>query len=221
MITLVVCDDHPMILSGIQTLLGVDPELQVVATARDGETALRKIEEYQPDIALIDIYMPDLDGLDLLGRINRAGWPVRVVLLSAAISDAQVIEAIAAGAAGIVLKDIAPTTLVECLRKVARGGRWLPQHLVAAAINRRRAEEREVSPFESLTPREWEVTRLLAKGMANRDIAGELAISLGTVKIHLHSIYSKLGADNRTTVALMVARYADAHPAPDSPGELP
>lgn len=207
MATLVICDDHHLILSGIQMLLGGDADFRIVATASDGETALQRIGELKPDIALVDVYMPGIDGLGVLARINQNGWPVRVVLLSATITDAQVIEAVAGGAAGIVLKDMASTTLVECLKTVAGGGRWLPRHLVASAISRRRAEEREPSPFESLTRREWEVTRLLADGMPNRDIAAELSISLGTVKIHLHSIYSKLGADNRTAVALMVARY--------------
>lgn len=210
MVDLVVCDDHHLILSGIQTLLSDDEDLNVVATARDGETALHLIGKFRPDIALVDVSMPGLDGLGVLGRINQNGWPVRVVLLSATISDAQVVEAIAGGVAGIVLKDMASTTLIECLRKVARGGRWLPQHLIASAISRHRVEEREVSPFDSLTRREWDVTRLLAEGKANRDIAAELAISPGTVKIHLHSIYSKLGADNRTAVALMVARHRGA-----------
>ncbi|WP_395396558.1 response regulator transcription factor [Novosphingobium sp. BL-8A] len=206
MTRLVVCDDHHLILGGIQMLLENDSDLHIVATASDGETALRRIGEHQPDIALVDVRMPDIDGLALLARINQNGWPVRVVLLSATITDAQVIEAVAGGAAGIVLKDMASTTLVECLRTVAGGGQWLPRQLVASAIGRSRAEEREASPFESLTRREWEVTRLLADGKSNRDIAAELAITLGTVKIHLHSIYSKLGADNRTAVALMVAR---------------
>lgn len=209
MATLVLCDDHPLIIGGLKTLIADEPDLEIVATAQDGAEAFDVIGRHKPDIALLDISMPRVDGLDVMRRINQAGWPIKVVLLSAIISDEQILETIAAGVAGIVLKDEASATLVQCLRTVTRGGRWLPQHLVMSAINRGRARARETTPFAALTPREREVAELVAQGKANRDVAAALSITEGTVKIHLHTIYSKLEVDNRTAFAIMFSRWSE------------
>ncbi|TPG43564.1 DNA-binding response regulator [Sphingomonas koreensis] len=211
MTSLVLCDDHALILGGLRTLIADEADFSIVATAEDGIEALDVIHRHKPDIALVDISMPRIDGIALLQRIDREGWPIKVVLLSASISDSQILEAIAAGVAGIVLKDEAPATLVQCLRTVARGGRWLPPHLVVPAINRGRA--RDVTPLAALTPRERQVAALVAKGKANREVAAALSITEGTVKIHLHTIYSKLEVDNRTAFAIMFARWSEDRPA--------
>lgn len=207
MTLLVLCDDHPLILGGLSTLITAEPDFSIAATAEDGEQALNVMRRHLPDIALIDISMPRINGIALLQQIDREGWPIKAVLLSASISDSQILEAIAAGVAGIVLKDEAPATLVQCLRTVARGGRWLPPHLVVPAINRGRA--RDITPLAALTPRERQVAELVAKGKANREVAAALSISEGTVKIHLHTIYSKLEVDNRTAFAIIFTRWSD------------
>lgn len=206
MTSIILCDDHPLILRGLSDLLKSDLDIQILATAQDGMEALRLIRQHTPDVALVDISMPLLNGIELLTTLSHEGPQVRVVLLTASISDEQIVDAIAAGAAGIILKESAFATLLHCLQTVSRGGRWLPQELVVSAISRRRAADRQSSPFVSLTVREMEVARLVADGASNRVIAAALRVSEGTVKVHLHSIYSKLDVDNRTAVAIMFTR---------------
>ena len=208
MTSLVLCDDHPLILRGLADLIAADTDIDIVATCGDGEQAIEAILEHMPDVAVLDISMPRRDGIDVLRKVAREQWPVRVVFLTGCITDEQVIQAIAAGAYGIVLKESAAASLVDCLRHVADGGKWLPSTIVQPALSRASASAaaRRASPFELLTRREKEVARLIADGLSNRDIAARLAMSEGTVKIHLHNIYSKLGVDNRTAVAILFTR---------------
>jgi DNA-binding NarL/FixJ family response regulator len=208
MTSLLLCDDHPLILQGFSALLRDSKDFHIVATVSDGSEALRALRDTMPDIALLDISVPHFDGLSLLRMICREGWPIRVILLTASISDAQIVEAIAAGAAGILLKDAAPATLLHCLKMVARGERWLPPDLVRPALRRQSTNAMPCSPLALLTPREYDVAELVAESYSNKEIAAALRLSEGTVKIHLHSIYSKLGVDNRTAVAIMYARRA-------------
>lgn len=208
--SVLICDDHPLILSGLATLLAGDDQLKVVATPRDGIEALAAARELRPDIALLDVSVPGLDGIELLKLLNQECWPIRVVLLTASISDYQLLEAISAGVAGVILKESASETLLHCLRVVSQGGRWLPPDLIQPAIIRRATARREISPFEGLTKREKEVAQLIAEGSSNRDVATVLGMSEGTVKIHLHSIYAKLEIDNRTALAIIYARRGSA-----------
>lgn len=206
MISVLLCDDHPLILEGFSALLRESKDFQIVATVTDGSEALRALRDAMPDIALLDISVPHFDGLSLLRMISREGWPIRVILLTASITDAQIVEAIAAGAAGILLKDAAPATLFHCLKVVARGERWLPPELVRPALRRQSSSATPCSPLALLTRREYEVAQLVAESRSNKEIAAALRLTEGTVKIHLHSIYTKLGVDNRTAVAIMYAR---------------
>lgn len=206
MTSLVLCDDHPLILRGLADLIAADTDIDIVATCRDGQQAVDAILEHMPDVAVLDISMPQRDGIEVLQQVAREQWPVRVVFLTGCITDEQVIQAIAAGAYGIVLKESAAASLVTCLRHVAEGRKWLPSSIVQPAISRASAAARRTSPFALLTRREKEVARLIADGLSNRDVAARLAMSEGTVKIHLHTIYSKLGVDNRTAVAILFTR---------------
>ena len=205
MTSLVLCDDHPLILRGLVDLIAADTGMEIVATCGDGEEALEAIVEHSPDVAVLDISMPRQNGIEVLKHVARRRWPVRVVFLTGCITDEQVVQAIAAGAHGIVLKESAAASLVDCLRHVAGGGKWLPSNIVQPAISRASAARR-ASPFETLTRREKEVARLIADGLSNKDVAGRLGMSEGTVKIHLHNIYSKLNVDNRTAVAILFTR---------------
>lgn len=205
MTSLILCDDHPLILRGLADLITADTDIEIVATCGDGGQALEAIRALMPDLAVLDLAMPQQDGLDVLRQCARQQWPVRVIFLTGCITDDQVIQAIAAGVSGIVLKESAASSLVDCLGFVAAGGRWLPASIVQPAISRATAARR-ASPFEALTPREHEVSRLIANGLSNRDVASQLGMSEGTVKIHLHNIYSKLGVDNRTAVAILFTR---------------
>jgi DNA-binding NarL/FixJ family response regulator len=206
MTSLVLCDDHPLILRGLADLIAADTDIDIVATCGDGQQAIDAILKHMPDVAVLDISMPQRDGIDVLRQVAREQWPVRVVFLTGCITDEQVIQAIAAGADGIVLKESAAASLVDCLRHVAEGRKWLPSNIVQPAISRASAAARRTSPFELLTRREKEVARLIADGLSNKDVAARLALSEGTVKMHLHTIYSKLGVDNRTAVAILFTR---------------
>ena len=205
--SLVLCDDHPLLLRGVTDLLDSQPGLHVVATAEDGRQALRCIREHMPRIAVLDVAMPDVDGLAVLRVISRERWPVRVIFLTATITGEQIIDAIAAGIAGIVLKESAPATLVKCIRTVADGGKWLPTELVRSAITRGESPSPPDPVWrQSLTQRETEVIHLITDGHSNKRVASTLGMSEGTVKVHLHNIYTKLGVDNRTALAAMFIR---------------
>src|SRR3954452_1829339 len=201
----VLADDHPIVLSGLRALLLAEQGVEIVAAALDGATALEMIRAHQPEIAVLDIYMPRLTGLEVLETLEADGLATRVVLLTRSASDEQIAPAVERGAWGLLLKESAPGTLMECLKTVAAGQRWLPEELVAPAI-RRAAERRatDVRPERMLTAREYEIARLVAQGLSNKHIARELAISEGTVKIHLHNTYEKLGSVNRTSLAVLM-----------------
>src|SRR3954471_24931595 len=201
----VLADDHPIVLSGLRALLQAERGVEIAAAALDGATALEMIRAHEPEIAVLDIYMPQLTGLDVLDAIERDGLATRVVLLTGSASDEQIATAVERGAWGLLLKESAPGTLIACLKAVAAGQRWLPEELVAPAI-RRAAERRatDVRPERVLTAREYEIARLVAEGLSNKHIAHVTGISEGTVKIHLHNTYEKLGSVNRTSLAVLM-----------------
>src|SRR5215204_139239 len=201
----VLADDHPIVLGGLRALLQAEPGIEIVATAPDGASALAMIRAHEPSIAVLDISMPQLTGLEVLDALEAEGLATRVVLLTGSASDQQIATAVERGAWGLLLKESALGTLITCLQTVASGQRWLPEELVAPAV-RRAAERRERDvPLERvLTVREYEIARLIAQGLSNKHIARALTIAEGTVKIHLHRIYDKLGSVNRTSLALLV-----------------
>src|SRR3954468_13994490 len=201
----VLADDHPIVLGGLRALLLAERGVEIVAAALDGATALAMIRAHEPEIAVLDIYMPRLTGLKVLEALAADDLATRVVLLTGSASDEQIATAVERGAWGLLLKESAPGTLIACLKTVAAGQRWLPEELVAPAI-RRAAERRatDVRPERVLTAREYEIARLIAQGLSNKHIARSLAISEGTVKIHLHKTYEKLGGMNRTSLAVLM-----------------
>jgi two-component system, NarL family, nitrate/nitrite response regulator NarL len=195
---LVLADDHPLFLDGLEQLLRLEPDLEVVARCIDGEEALRAVRDLKPDILLLDLHMPGKDGLAVLRELARERSPTRVVLLTAALHEDDVLEALQLGVKGVVLKEMAPRLLIQCLRKVHAGGRWVETRSTAKALDRllqREAGSREAAGV--LTQRETEIVRLVASGLQNKEIAQRLAITEGTVKVHVHSIYLKLKVSNR------------------------
>jgi DNA-binding NarL/FixJ family response regulator len=175
----------------------------VVARCRDGEEALRALRAFQLDILVLDIRMPRRDGLEVLRALQNEKLPTRVVLLTAALQEDHLVEALQLGVGGIVLKEMAPRLLVDAVREVHSGGRWLDKGSSNREIERllrRDAEGREAAP--ALTPREIEIVRMVARGLRNRSIAEQLFISEGTVKIHLHNIYQKLEVSGRLELAV-------------------
>ena len=206
-IRIVLADDHPPILQGLTLLLRQEPDLEVLAGCRDGEETLQAVRQFQPDILILDILMPGKDGLAVLRELRQLEISTRVILLTAAIDEDNLLEAMRLGVGGVVLKEMAVPLLIQCVRKVYAGDQWLERHSIGRAMEkmlRREAGTREVAKL--LTPRELEIVRLAASGLRNKEIAGKLAISEGTVKIHLHKSYEKLHVGSR--IALL--RYAQA-----------
>src|SRR3954447_661926 len=213
----VLADDHPIVLRCLQVLLQDQPGVEIVASAPDGAAALELIRAHEPHMAVLDINMPQLAGRDVLEAIERDGLDPRVVLLTGTASDEQIATAVERGAWGLLLKEQALDNLTECLRAVAAGRRWLPEEIVAPAVRRTTERRKTVVQLRRvLTAREYEIAGLVAEGLSNKHIARLLKLSEGTVKIHLHNIYEKLGgvdriwSVNRTSLAVLMRNSQEA-----------
>jgi two-component system, NarL family, nitrate/nitrite response regulator NarL len=203
-IRIILVDDHPIVLQGLQHLFERHDEFQVVACCADADTALATVRVEHPDVLVLDLRMPGRDGLAVLRTLNAEKISCRTVLLTAAITEDQVLEAVKLGAAGLVLKESAPETLLSCVRQVNQGEQWIDRDTVTRAFRTvldREAAAKEAS--QTLTPREIEIVNMVAQGLRNRAIAERLSISEGTVKVHLHNIYEKFGVDGRLELVLV------------------
>lgn len=206
-IRIVLADDHPIVLDGLEQLFGTEPDIEVVARVTSATAAVRALEEFKPDVLVLDLAMPGHDGLWVMQQAAARGLSARIVLLTAHVDEQQLLEAVRLDVAGVVLKEMAPRLLVECVRKVHAGEKWLEKHLVARAMERRSSREKELTRLAALlTSRELEIVRLAAEGLRNREIAERLSITEGTVKIHLHNIYEKLGVTGRAQLILHATR---------------
>jgi two-component system, NarL family, nitrate/nitrite response regulator NarL len=204
-ITLAIADDHPLILDAMENLFRLEKDLQVVARCLDGDEALKAVRRHKPDILVLDIQMPTKDGLVVLREMRKETLPTRVVILTATLDEEGLTDAVRLGVRGLVLKELAPKLLVQCIRKVHAGELWLEKRSVSSALEK--LLQRETARNEAaqvLSPREIEIIKQVAAGLRNMEIGKKLFISEGTVKIHLHNIYQKLGVDSRTKLA----RYA-------------
>ncbi len=202
-ISLVLADDHPIILDALENLFKAEKDFKVLARCTTGNMTLEAVRQHQPDILVLDIRMAEKDGLEVLRILNDEKTTSRVVILTAELDEDQALEAVQLGVFGVVLKETAPDRLVQCLRKVHAGEKWLEKGTLQQALNRallRKDGARQITGL--LTRREIEVTRMVASGLRNRDIAKTLFISEGTVKVHLHNIYEKLGVDSRLALTL-------------------
>ena len=202
-IRIVIADDHAVVLKGLETLLTLESDMAVVATCDSGERTLEAVRQHHPDILLLDLLMPGMNGLDVLGAIKTEGGGPRVILLTASIEDHEVLNAMELGVEGIFLKEMPPNLLFQCIRKVHAGEQWVERQTTARAMGRllrRQASEREIAKL--LTPREIEIIRLVAQGLRTGAIAGRLNVAEATVKTHLHNIYDKLKLDGRVALTL-------------------
>jgi two-component system, NarL family, nitrate/nitrite response regulator NarL len=201
-IRLVLADDHPLLLDALARLVGQEPDMEVVARCGDGEAALRAAREHRPDVLVLDLRMPRLGGMEVLRRVAGEAPGVRVVVLAGELDEGGLLEAVRLGARGVVLKDTGPDVLVRCVRTVHEGGQWLDSHVAGRALERLLARETARQRVAAvLTPREVELVELVSQGLRNKEVAARLGISEGTVKIHLHRIYDKLGVGSRVGLA--------------------
>lgn len=194
---LLLADDHPMIRAAIEVLLrGTGFEL--IGMAGSGEATIQAVERHQPDILLLDLQMPDGNGLDVLRRLKAAKSPVRIVMLTAGIDDSALLEAKSLRVHGIVLKNSDPAFLLECLESVRDGRSWFDPELAKRARQLSSGSARRIP----LAPRERQLIGFVRKGLRNREIAEQLGVTEGTVKVYLHAIFEKLGVVNRTELAI-------------------
>jgi DNA-binding NarL/FixJ family response regulator len=201
-IRLVLVDDHPIILHGLQRLFEQEADFEVVRSCLTGSEAIDAVRSTAPDVLVLDLKMQDRHGLDVLRALKAEGRSCRTVILTAAMRDEEVSAAIGLGVAGIVLKESPPATLVECVRDVHRGQRRIDTATLARVHSRARPAVAVHDSGPALTPRETEIVRLVAQGLRNKELAQRLSITEGTVKIHLHNIYDKLGVDGRLELVL-------------------
>jgi len=209
-ISIVVADDHLLVLSGIRRLIEADPKFLVVAKCFDGEQALAAIRSCLPDIAVVDLKMPKFDGLSVLRAVAAEGLSTKVMLMAAIMTDSEVDAAVENGVYGIVLKEWAAESLLNGLHSVAAGNPWLPDDLVKEAIIREKERRKFADDVSArLTRRERQIALLVADGLSSKQIAYDLELSEGTVKLHLHSVFRKLGAAKRSDVVGTVDKIRD------------
>jgi DNA-binding NarL/FixJ family response regulator len=205
-ISVVIADDHPIVLAGLETLLQREPDISVVDRCADGVETLRAVRKHNADVLILDLRMPRADGLAVLRRMHEERATTKVIILAAVIEDDALLDAIRLGASGVVLKETAPQYLVNCVREVHAGRQWYEQRTLVDAMER--FVRREVASKEMtsvLSRREVDVARAVAQGLRNREIAERLGIAEGTVKLHLHTIYTKLGVDGRTALIVKLS----------------
>jgi len=208
-IRIVVADDHPIFRDGLCKLLGVEEDLEVVAQAENGLEVLGVLQRFEPDILLLDLRMPGLDGLATLERLEMAPTKTRVIVLTASDDQHDFIETLKRGTSGIVPKQASMETLISGIRHVHAGEMWLDPQTKAAVIHQFVAPADESEPGEStcrngsqLSSREREIVALVTQGFKNQDIAEKLSIAEQTVKNYLHNIFDKLHATDRLELAL-------------------
>jgi two-component system nitrate/nitrite response regulator NarL len=210
MVSVVVADDHPVVLHGITEILRAQPDISVVAACGAGESATAAIQQFTPNVAVLDILMPDVGGLDVLQSIVKDGIKTRVVLLTAVATEDRILAAMTSGARGLLFKDAAPDNLVDCVREVANGKLCFPSDLVDAALERKsgRQADGECS-IAALTPREAQIALLVSEGLPDKLVARRLKMADGSVKVYLHYIYEKLGIPNRTALCALAIPHRD------------
>ena len=209
-IRVLIADDHPIVRDGLRKLLTLEEDVEVVGEAADGCEVLDKVHELDPDILLLDLRMPNLDGLSALQSLMQSTRRTRVIVLTASEDKNEFVQAMKLGCSGIVLKQTAPDLIVKSIRKVHGGEIWLDSHTTAAvmrqfagpgseAASAGGSKSRERSP---LSTREREIVQLVAQGYKNKEMAEKMFISEQTVKNHLHNIFDKLGVSDRLELAL-------------------
>jgi two-component system, NarL family, nitrate/nitrite response regulator NarL len=203
-IRILVADDHAIFRDGLRKLLEVADDVQIIGEASNGVECVKMLGKFKPDILLLDLRMPEKDGLGVLEEVNFDSLPTRVIVLTAAEDDRDVVRAMRLGARGVVLKQSASDLLLKSIRKVYDGEIWLDNRMTAEVIDafKKSSESGQRREKPLLSDREKEIVQLVAQGFRNREIGEKLFISEQTVKNHLHNIFDKLGVSDRLELAL-------------------
>lgn len=202
-VSLVLAESHPLMLQAMQHLFQAEPDLHVVAACTKDDEVVAAVVNHTPDVLVLDLRLPRRGGLAVLRDLAPRRLPTRIVLLCSSIREREMTEAVRLGVKGVLLKEMAPRFFVQCVRRVQDGAMWIENHGFGEVVERIVRSEptlRDASP--RLTPRELEVVRLVADGLRNKEITTRLNITEGTVKIHLHNIYEKIGTNDRLQLAL-------------------
>jgi NarL family two-component system response regulator LiaR len=208
-IKVLIVDDHQVVRQGLRTFLELNEYIQVLGEACDGQEAVDLAAQLKPDVILMDLVMPRLDGITATSRIKALGLGIEVIALTSFTENDKVFPAIQAGASSYLLKDVAPDVLVEAIRATARGETRLHPDVIRKLMEQVAAQPASKKTVDSpqLTERELEVTRLVSQGRSNREIAQALVISEKTVKAHVSNILGKLGLDDRTQIAIYAIKH--------------
>jgi len=202
-IKLVVADPHPVFLLGMEQLLKDEPSISVVAYCSTAAETLKVVRDDRPDLLILDLDFRDFNGLDVIRKLRRDSLPVKVIILAAALDDEQTLETMRLEVQGVLLKSMPAQLLPQCIRKVHAGGQWMEKQSLGHALEkmlRREAGARRMATI--LTDRETEIMCLVAQGLSNREIGERISVGEGTVKVHVHNIYAKLGINNRVDLTL-------------------
>ncbi len=206
-IHILIADDHPVVRDGLRAMLSTQPDFQIVGEAVNGVEAVQLAMRLRPDVILLDLEMPDLDGVSVLAQIRATNPLARVIIVTAYDTDERIVQAVVAGAQGYLLKGAPREEIFRAIRVVYEGGSLL-QPIVASKLMKHVSHQASQSAdTESLTPRELEVLELLAQGKSNKQIAAELVITERTTKFHVSSIFSKLEATNRTEAVKIAVQH--------------
>lgn len=197
-ITLLIVDDHPVVRDGLLAILGTQPDFRVIGEAASGKEALTLAREQAPDVILLDLEMPEMDGVETIRLLREDRPDVRIVVFTAFDTDERILSAVRAGAKGYLLKGAPRSELFNAIRIVYKGGSLLQPVVASRLLGQLAASDSRGDQVEEITPREDEVLQLLVQGKQNKEIAADLSITERTVKFHISSILGKLGAGNRT-----------------------
>lgn len=207
LITVMLVDDHQVVRQGVRAFLQAQPDLEVVAEAEAGETAVHLAAEYAPDVVLMDLIMPGMGGVEATRRVKQVSPRTQIVVLTSYHQDEHIFPAIRAGALSYLLKDVAPADLADAVRKAARGEAALHSRVAARVVQEiHGSRQAAINPFTELSEREMEVLKLIADGLSNSEIAAQLIISEKTVKSHVSNILGKLHLGDRTQAAVYAWR---------------
>ncbi len=203
-IAIVIADDHAVLRESLAALLQSQPDFDVVGAAANGDEALSLVREHRPDVLVLDLFMPQSDGFEVLRTLDRAGDRVAAVVLTGSENQNDYVQVVRLGARGLVLKGDNPRQLFSAIRAVAEGELAFSDDVARSVLNAMASDTRpEATSLMRLSERERQISYLVARGLKNRDIAGELSISENTVKRHLQSIFSKTGSRDRLELAVL------------------